>query len=234
MKISFFNLRFAGEREDTSVQVGLLEHTVPLAFGTDHLSGEERAIYHGFKVDTRRTQFLAGRYVAKETVRVVHPELSPNTINIVHGVWGFPLLHSDRLKQATISIGHAEYCAAALFFHSNTHPLGIDVEEIKEDNLPALKKFITKGEQGRISLEHFDFAKTMHLLWSAKEAAGKALRVGFLAPQDLYAIASVTVSGSIHTVVFEKLPMIRVVGWCHGNHVVCVAFPTAWNLFEIT
>lgn len=233
MSDCFFTVSFREGAEVRNVTVGILEHGAPVALGTDFLSEDEKAIYSRFKVDSRRNQFLAGRYIAKETVRQKHPNMELGAINIVHGIWGFPLVHSDALYQTTVSIGHADYCAAALFFDSNTHPVGIDVEEMTEKNLPALENFIAGREQELIRSANLNFFEVMHLLWSAKEAAGKALKVGFTIPEEMYNISSITMSNNMYSIVFEKLPMLTVAGWRYGNHVVCIAFPTVWRLIEM-
>ncbi len=229
----FLTVNFREGSEARNVIVGILEHGAPVAQGTDYLSGDEKAIYSRFKVDSRRNQFLAGRYIAKETVRQEHPNMALGAINIVHGIWGFPLVHSDALYQTTVSIGHADCCAAALYFNSNTHPVGIDVEELTEKNSSALKNFIAEGEQELIRSANLNFSEVIHLLWSAKEAAGKALKVGFTIPEEMYTISSITVSNNIYSIIFEKLPMLTVAGWRYGNHVVCIAFPTVWCLIEM-
>ncbi|MCK5679201.1 4'-phosphopantetheinyl transferase superfamily protein [bacterium] len=233
MKEYFSTANFSEELETRTLTVGILEDYDTVTLNPDCLSFNEWGIYRGFKVDKRRNQFLAGRYIAKETIRKEHPGMALGAINIVHGVWGFPLIHSDSLNQATISICHADHYAAALFFASNTHPVGIDLEEISENNLPAFKRFISEEEQSLIKSENLPFLEMMHLLWSAKEAVGKALKVGFAIPEEIYSIASISLTDNIYHLVFEKLPMLKVAGWLHGDHAVCIAFPSVWFLSEI-
>lgn len=233
MQKIFITVNFREGAQVRSVSVGILEDGVQDALGNVFLSEEEKEIYSRFKVGSRRKQFLAGRYIAKETVRRKYPEIEPGEISIIHGVWGFPLLHTDALYQASISIGHADCCAAALFFDSNTHPIGIDVEEMTEKNLSALKHFITEKEQKYIQSAGLHFSEEMHLLWSAKEAAGKALKVGFAIPEDIYTISSITENNDVYSILFENLPMLKVVGWLFGNHVVCIAFPSVWCVTEM-
>lgn len=233
MKKYFSSLSFHTGSETESMTLGILQHRGLAELGTDFLSADELGIYNKFKVDRRRNEFLAGRYIAKESVRCDNPELSPDAINIVHGVWGFPLIHAQGLNRATISIGHTERCAAAIFYASNTHPVGMDVEEIKSDNLPAFKNFIPSVEQELITSGHFPYLEAMHLFWSAKEAAGKALRVGFTIPEKLYAISSINREEDIYHLNFDKLPMLKVIGWLHNEFLICIAFPSVWNLLNI-
>jgi len=213
--------------------LGILQHGGLAELGTEFLSADERGIYNKFKVDRRRSEFLAGRYIAKESVRHENADLSPNSINIVHGVWGFPLIHSPGLHRATLSIGHTDRCAAAIFYSSNTHPVGMDIEEIKKDNLPAFKSFISDLEQELITSAQLPYLEAMHLIWSSKEAAGKALRVGFTIPEKLYAISSINVEEDVYHISFERLSMLKVIGWLHGEFSICIAFPSVWNLGKI-
>lgn len=237
MKESFATLFFKDEsdRNKSAVRriiVGVLDHghTDP---GKDFLSVDELTVFAGFKAERRRVQFLAGRYIAKATVRQEHPEIAPQIINIVNGVWGFPLIHAPSLYQTTISISHTVGCGAALFSPSNTHPLGLDVEAIDENNLSPLGRFLSADEQSLVVLAGMPLLEGMHLLWSAKEAAGKALKVGFAVPEEIYTISSLSLSNNIYHIFFDKLPMLKVAGWLHGNLTVCAAFPSVWSLMEI-
>jgi 4'-phosphopantetheinyl transferase len=233
MKKYFSTLSFHNGSQTENLTLGILQHRGLAELGTAFLSADELNIYNKFKVDRRRSEFLAGRYIAKESVRLENADLSPNAINIVHGVWGFPLIHSPGLHQATVSIGHTDRCATAIFYSSNTHPVGIDIEEIKSSNLPAFKSFISDVEQELITSRQLPYLDAMYVIWSAKEAAGKALRVGFTIPEKLYTISSMNMEDDIYHISFEKLPMLKVIGWVCDEFLICIAFPSVWNLQKI-
>ena len=233
MEKCFFTLSLQQGSITTCMTLGILEHKGLAELGTDCLSVDEQQLYTNFKADRRRSEFLGGRYIAKESVRHENPDIPPQLINIVHGVWGFPLIHTRSLHKATISIGHTDRCAAAIFSSSNTIPVGIDIEEIKQENLRAFTSFITKSEQELIRSGQLPYREAMHLIWSSKEAAGKALRVGFTIPENLYAISSIKQTDGLYHVSFEKLGMLQVIGWVYGDFSICIAFPSVWNLGKI-
>jgi len=233
MEKHFFSLSLHHGAATECMTLGILEHRGLAELGTDFLSLDELGIYSNFKVDSRRSEFLAGRYIAKEAVRQERPDLFPKSINIVHGVWGFPLIHTPGLHRATVSIGHTQRCAAAIFYSSNTLPVGVDVEEIKEGNLPAFKRFISNTEQELIASGQLPSLETMHLIWSAKEAAGKALKVGFTIPENLYAISSIKCEEGFYLISFENLSMLKVIGWVDGDFSICIASPSIWKFGKI-
>lgn len=213
--------------------LGILQHRGVAELGTEFLSADEHCIYNTFKVDRRRSEFLAGRYIAKEAVRKQHPEFTMESINIVHGVWGFPLIHTPGLQKTTISIGHTERCAVALFYSSNILPIGVDMEEIKEANMPAFRRFISSSERELIASGQYTSLPMMHLLWSAKEAAGKALKVGFTIPEELYVISSIECEQDFYRIGFKNLSMVTVTGWVDGDFAICIAYPSVWKLGKI-
>lgn len=233
MKKYFSTLSFHNGSQAESLTLGILHHGGLAELGPEFLSADELNIYNSFKVDRRRSEFLAGRYIAKESIRQENTQLSPNAINIVPGVWGFPLIHSPGLHKATVSIGHTDRCVTAIFYSSNTHPVGIDIEEIKSRNLPAFKTFISDVEQELITSRQLPFLDAMHLIWSAKEAAGKALRVGFTIPETLYTISSVDCDQGLYHICFEKLSILQVIGWLHDEFSICIAFPSVWKFGEL-
>ncbi len=73
----------------------------------------------------------------------------------------------------------------------------------------------------------------LHILWSSKEAAGKALRIGFNAPENLYSISSVENINGIYHICFDKLPQLKTIGWIQDNLVICVAFPSVRSFKKI-
>jgi len=216
----------------SQLRMGLLDSSSLADTGTRFLSDEEADIYKEFKVDKRRNEFLAGRYIAKECVRQVFPQLSANLINIIHGVWGFPLIHTENLYHSTVSIAHTDNYAAALFQTDNRYPAGIDIEEISEANISALEHFITEKERDLISAENFSMLKSLHIMWSAKEAVAKALKLGFNVPEDLYIISAIEMQEKMFHLYFEKLPMLKVVGWLQDDISICIAYPAIWNYKE--
>ena len=206
--------------------IGVMEFADLSGRAIDYLSEGEQEIYKGLRVGQRRRQFLAGRYIAKECVCQDHPSLQRSSINIVNGAWGGPLIHSEHLQNTLISISHTDNFAAALFSASNMFPAGMDIEEIRDDQIPSLQNFMSPREREILLAENLPYKEALHLMWSAKEAAGKALMVGFNLPEDCYHISSFASNGNSFHIGFENLPILQCIGWLKNNLSVCVAVPS--------
>lgn len=225
----YYEICFFDSKAGNSLLVALVRFDNSIMEFLRYLSNDEHDLYSKLKVDSRREQFVAGRYAAKQCIRRAFPSYDPESINIAYGAWGFPLIQAEGLYQTSISIAHTDHYAASLLSLTNTHPIGIDLEEIDEDHNKALDRFISAKEQSMV--KDFDGRKTelLHLLWSSKEAAGKALKIGFNAPEDIYSISEVGIEKGFFHVSFDQLPQMKVVGWIQDGHILCIAFPSVWN-----
>jgi malonyl CoA-acyl carrier protein transacylase/phosphopantetheinyl transferase len=138
---------------------------------------------------TRRLEWLLGRLAAKDAVRVYmleveQLELLPADIRISADARGKPVVSgawSDALGWApALSISHSGRTAVAICgSRADSHGLGIDLEAI-ERVTPDLSS-IAFDEQEREQIPELRGPEAMEWagrLWSAKEAAGKALGLG--------------------------------------------------------
>ena len=191
------------------------------------LSVQEKKIFDKLKVVSRQREFLAGRYVAKKAIIYNHPHLIHELVSIIHGVWGFPIVQTVGLADTGISIAHTNRHAIALFCPNNTHPIGIDVEEINEENRMLVEKFLLKRE---LSLLINTSAVLAIVLWSAKEAAGKALRVGFNVPESLLEVFSIKKIGRMYHIRFSQLPQLNAIARIWNKTSVCISYPSVWEL----
>jgi len=183
------------------------------------LSSEEKEILQKFKVASRQNEFIAGRILAKNSISAIDQQLSANKINIIHGVWGYPLVTSNDIQNMWISIAHSKEYAAAIASEVSTHPIGIDVEEISAENESSLAHFLSSYEMD-LSLEE------KHIYWASKEAAAKALRTGFTIPEHLFEISEVDYSDGLYTIKFKHLVRLQAIAWIQNEVVTCIAYPT--------
>lgn len=154
--------------------------------GTDWLGEAERAQLARLRFPKRRADWRVGRWVAKHAVaqclreRGIRPVLS--AIEILPASDGAPEVRVGALDLAlTVSISHAGdtgfavACGAAV-------PLGCDVERVERRSPRFVNDYFTPREA---LLVHQSPAASRpflaSLLWSAKESALKARRVGLRA-----------------------------------------------------
>lgn len=169
------------------------------AAGEGSLTLAERARLAGLRVEKRRADFLLGRCTAKAVVAAALAEARPAVWRPEHlelpaEPGGAPWVRlapeaapvagfapGERLP-VTVSISHAEghaLCAATCHAPGAPLALGIDLERI-EPRSPALQAtFFTPAERTWIAAAPgADADLRANLVWCAKEAALKALRLG--------------------------------------------------------
>lgn len=142
------------------------------------LGPRERRVLSGLKVPKRRSEWMAGRLVAK---RVLAGQLEVDAlkrIEILAADDGAPEGFFDGRKlDCSISISHRDSAAACVFARGAA--VGCDLELIEPRTARFVRDFFTERE--RTSLGNTDASlrdRHVALTWSAKESALKVLRVG--------------------------------------------------------
>ena len=145
-----------------------------------YLSADELGRWNGFSQEKRRTEWLGGRLAAKWTAAKLLGETTvdwqgmairneedgrPYVARETHGVVPF------------ISISHSGHMAASL---AANLPCGLDIQQ-PGTNIPRVKKRFALPEEEDILTASLPeaFTETEHLtmLWAAKEAARKMVRI---------------------------------------------------------
>jgi 4'-phosphopantetheinyl transferase len=160
------------------------EHDVPEKL--EWLSPLERDRLAKFRVPKRRSDWLLGRWTAKwALVRYLDlPDRwnSLQNIEVIPAESGAPVAYIAREPaNVTISISHRDHVAICAVGTAGIE-LGCDLEVIEPRTTAFIHDYFTTEEQAFISSkrdEERSFAAA--LMWSAKESALKALRVGLRA-----------------------------------------------------
>jgi len=167
---------------DTPVHC-LIRHAADVAPGDAWLSAAERGVTAGFRIDKRRNDWRLGRWTAKSLVAMrlgLDPGLeSLARIEIRAAADGAPEpVHHGVPLQLVLSISHSAGLAASAAAPAGV-ALGCDLELIRALRSGTVAQFFTAREQALLAgLEPHDWAVRGTLIWTAKEAALKALRVG--------------------------------------------------------
>ena len=151
-----------------------------------NLNDLEQAALAAFKLPKRRAQWLTGRLCAKQAVicycREHLPQLPLPAANLIHirnSPSGRPFLDCGRadLNCLDISISHSGQYAIALVASG---PCGVDIQRDSESLLRIRDHFCLEGETDILQhcLPDLDHGQCLTLLWTAKEAAKKALSLG--------------------------------------------------------
>jgi 4'-phosphopantetheinyl transferase len=168
--------------------------------GTDWLSPRERAWLEGIRYTKRHVEFRTRRWTAKRALAAVlqrdEGPAAMATIEVANHISGAPYVKldgqarfdievsiSDRAGWAVCLVGTAEASAASASAASATSALGIDLELVEPRSGSFIADFFTAAEVRRAMALPPGEARdeAANLVWSAKEAALKVLKVGLRA-----------------------------------------------------
>lgn len=175
--------------KDLAVRLGVARIELEEGPFKNLLSKEEQNQYTGFSVEKRRREWLAGRLLAKKIVRSYIKEQVPyHDISILNGENRCPFVRieggweSMNLPDFLISISHRkEYVFCAIGKKDSIKGLGIDVELIEKRNDSFINDYFTSKEKGYIEKSDNPI-RDITAIWSLKEAALKAMKVGLTVP----------------------------------------------------
>ncbi len=134
----------------------------------------------------RQHSYLLGRYSAKQAISTID-NTDLNAIFVDNGVFQQPIVHHPNHMNIQVSISHTETLGAAIAF-PEAHPMGIDIENVCDNQSEILKKQFTISEQQLLSNNSMT---ELRWLWTAKEALSKVLRCGFMMPFELLEIVMI-------------------------------------------
>jgi len=198
------------------------------------LHPEEKKKSTGYALEKPRRSFIYGRIAAKLAMLRVFPDVKAQDINIVNNDMGQPFPEWPG-SGYSVSISHSESHAAGLVFPA-TLPMGIDIEIPDIRNRNIIPSILSHDELEPLSAAK-DPLEFLHLLWTAKEAAGKANGQGFRLPPKVYEINSVTFhnKGDILYFLsrFSRLESLRALSTIMDGAVLSVAFPSHPGLAEV-
>ncbi len=170
------------------------EHEVPADLGW--LSERELARLGQLRFTKRRTEFLLRRWTGKRAVSTalgaavdVSHRSALARIEMLNHPSGAPFVEIDGAPGGMdVSLSDRAGCAVGLVGAAGTGPgsVGIDLELVEPRTERFVEDFLTPGEAAyvrdrRRSHGEDGWQSAANLVWSAKEAALKVLRVGLMA-----------------------------------------------------
>jgi len=182
--------------EKSGCQLSVIEHGCVAPFVDQALSLQELARYSPM-VTGRRNSFAAGRLALKRLSRELSgpaPQRASNEINTVQANSPRPVCPAGAgSKRPFCSLSHDNRFAVAV---TADKPVGIDVEQINAKALHNRRLFTDESEAALT--KHFSEGEAAAALrvWSAKEAAAKALDMPLAQAWDRVKVTSLGLNSS--------------------------------------
>ncbi len=141
------------------------------------LGPQEQAVLAELHVAKRRADWRLGRYLTKQTLRLLGEADALDRIEIIADAHGVPRAFvAERPSTHQISISHREGIGACA---ASTDRVGCDLERVEPRTARFVEDFFTERE--RVAVDRLRGPlreQQIALTWSAKESALKFLQVG--------------------------------------------------------
>lgn len=147
--------------------------TIPEEAHLTFLNEDELTVYQNFIIDKRKRQWLGGRMTAKKAVSCFLDGADIwRRISIESSSSGKPMVKlAQRPCKIHLSISHSAGVAAAIA--SNTHPCGIDIQQVGDKVVKVASRFLSPGEESLLESLTGSARERLTLLWAAKESIRK-------------------------------------------------------------
>lgn len=209
-------------RKTGPILVGVGQSDTTLA-GFSALSDSERRLCEGFASESRKASFVAGRVCAKGALGQLMSVSSFAEIDIQTGVLGQPVVFYIPQCGYQVSISHTKGRAIAIAY-SESHPMAVDIEQLRASSEHAIVKYITSEEV--VLASSLSEPWIYLLMWSARESVSKVLRTGLMASGLVYQINDVrSVSPQIYELLFTHLFQYKVLGFVLDDYVITLCLP---------
>jgi len=211
----------------------------PLCFTTvdkvpsdDFLNENEKEHLKGFRFPVKREGFLLGRLAAKRALGELLGEPDLRKIEIHSGIYGQPLVRHPRAGAVDVSVSHSHGLAVALAFPAE-YPMGIDLETVAA--VPAAtiigELAASPAEYAWLATGGVDEATACCVLWTAREALGKALKVGLNSPLGILSLAGIRAGGAENWISgYLNFPRCQCLSQVKNGRVLSLAMPTEAEL----
>ncbi|WP_343673877.1 4'-phosphopantetheinyl transferase superfamily protein [Chitinophaga sp.] len=190
----------------------------------DCLHPAEAVYYAGLKADKRKESYLLGRQSAKLAVSELRGITDHRTICIDAGVFGFPVVRCVQAPNVQVSISHCDEAAVAVAFPEH-HPVGIDIEIVKAENMDTLESALVASDREVLQKEGLATVFGYTAIWAAKEALSKILKTGLTLDFEMLKVQSVEREGDMLVFRYNYFMQYKAVVYRYGKFVVCLAFP---------
>jgi 4'-phosphopantetheinyl transferase len=198
----------------------------------DFLDEKEHEHLKGFKFPAKREGFLLGRLAAKRALGALLAEEDLRRIDIHAGVYGQPLVRHPRAGGVNVTVSHSHGLAVALAF-PREYPMGIDLETVSAVSAATIigEMEASPAEFTWLATGGEDEETACCVLWTAREALGKALKIGLNSPLGILALSGIRNLGAGNWLGrYQKFPRCQCLSQVKNGRVLSLALPTEVTL----
>lgn len=163
----------------------------------EFLSAGETEQAANLQFAAKRQGFLLGRLAAKRALGALLGESDLRQIEIRAGIYGQPLIRHPRAGSVEVTVSHSHGIAVALAYLAE-YPMGIDLETVSAVSAETIigELDASPAELTWLATGGVEKATACCVLWSAREAQGKALRIGLNSPLGILALSDIRPNGA--------------------------------------
>ena len=185
---------------------------------------DEITRFNTFDSPIRQHSYLAGRFAAKSAVTHYADLTAPPEINIESGIFSQPILKLNYDEPLQVSISHSGNIAAAIVF-PEAHPMAVDVECVNPDLVQAAKTQMTGREIELISGVDLPDDVKLTVMWTAKEALSKVLKVGMMTPFKLLEVTQIEQKEQFIECQFKNFGQYKALCFIRDDSVLSIISP---------
>jgi len=225
--------------QSLALRHGKLEE--PIAFfaanaqpAEEFLSQSEAQHVARLQFAAKKEGFLLGRLAAKRALGALLAEPDLRRIGIQSGVYGQPLVRHPRAGGLEVTVSHSHGLAVALAFPAG-YPMGIDIETGSTVSAPTILGEVEASppELAWLVSSGVDEATACCVLWTAREALGKALKLGLNSPLGVLALAEIRSDGpGAWLGRYQNFPRCKCLVRVAGGRTLALALPGDAELSE--
>lgn len=178
----------------------------------------------------RQISYLRGRYAAKLALQYLDIGLKLNEIGIHNGVFGFPYINPPLAVNNQVSISHNDITAFAVAFNQS-HPMAIDVEQVPNDRIEAIKSQMLDKELDLAINSMIDEDTALTLFWTAKEALSKIIKCGLWIDYKLLEISTFEGVSNHYVCKFKNFPQYKTNSFVYKDNVFSLILPAKNYVF---
>jgi len=194
---------------------------------SDFLSENEKEHLKGFRFPAKRGSFLLGRLAAKRALGALLGESDLRQIEIHSGIYGQPLIRHPRAGAVDVTVSHSHGLAVALAFPAE-YPIGIDLETVSAASAATIigELQASPAEYAWLATGGVDEATACCVLWTAREALGKALKIGLNSPLGILSLADIREDGAGNWIGrYLSFPRCQCLSQVKNGRVLSLAMP---------